>query len=166
MIIRDARETDLDAILSIHNDAIRTSTALWIDEPVDRAEREEWFADVTGSGYPVLVAELDGVAIGYASYGPWRTRCGYRDTVENSVYIADGHRGKGVGRALLVELIDRARAGRFHVMIADIEAGNAASRHLHESLGFELEGVVREVGLKFGRRLDLAILRLVLQPAT
>ena len=162
MIIRDAIDSDLDAILAIHNDAILSSVAIWTDEPVERSEREEWLAEHRRLGHPVLVAEVQGAVVGYASYGPWRSRCGYRDTVENSVYIAEGHRGSGIGRQLMTELITRARTAGMHIMIADIEAGNAASLHLHETLGFQLEGIVHEVGQKFGRRLDLAILRLAL----
>ncbi|CAN5125549.1 GNAT family N-acetyltransferase [soil metagenome] len=162
--IRDATPADLPAILNIHNDAIRTSRAIWMDEPVELSDREEWFASAQERDDAVLVAEVDGAVAGYASFGPWRERYGYRHSVENSVYIADGHQGAGLGRALLVELIARARAAGYHVMIADIEAGNRASIHLHESLGFLHEGLVREVGTKFGEWLDLAIMRLPLEP--
>jgi len=162
MKIRQAADADLDAILAIHNDAILNSTALWTDTTVDRAEREQWLADRTASGNPVLVAVDDGVAVGFASYAQWRARSGYRHTVEDSVYIAASHQGRGIGRALLVELIDHAKNAGHHVMLADIESGNTASISLHKGLGFEPAGQLDEIGRKFDRWLDLTILSLPL----
>lgn len=160
MVIRDATDADLDAILAIHNDAILNSPAIWDDAPVDRAEREEWFAVRVNAGNPVLVVEVDGVVVGYGTYAPWRWKRGYRNTVEDSIYLAAGAQGKGIGRALLTELIDHARASGHHVMLADIESSNAASIRLHESLGFERAGQLNEIGQKFDRWLDLTILAL------
>jgi L-amino acid N-acyltransferase len=162
MILRQAVDADLDAILAIHNDAILHSTALWTDEVVERSDREDWLAARTAAGDPVLVAvdaENDEIA-GYATYAPWRAKYGYRNTVEDSVYIAGPYQGRGIGRALLVELIERARGAGHHVMLADIESGNAASIGLHESLGFVEVGRLREIGTKFDRWLDLTILQL------
>ena len=163
MIIRQAVDADLDAILAIHNDAILNSTALWTDAPVDRAEREEWLAERTRSGNPVLVADDDGVAVGFATYAQWRVKWGYRHTVEDSVYIAATHQGRGIGRELLVQLVDHATAAGHHVMLADIESGNAASIALHKSLGFADVGRLNEIGRKFDRWLDLTILSLRLK---
>ena len=160
MQIRLAADADLDAILAIHNDAILNSTALWTDATVDRSEREQWLAERVASGSPVLVAVDDGVPVGYATYAQWRARWGYRHTVEDSVYIAASHQGRGIGRALLVELIDHANSAGHHVMLADIESGNAASIALHKSLGFEPAGQLNEIGRKFDRWLDLTILSL------
>ena len=160
MLIRPAVDADLDAILAIHNDAILNSTALWTDEVVDRSEREEWLASRISSGDAVLVAIDDGDLAGYAAYAPWRTKYGYRNTVEDSVYIAAPYQGRGIGRTLLVALIDHARTAGHHVMLADIESGNAASIRLHESLGFVEVGQLREIGQKFDRWLDLTILQL------
>lgn len=166
MQIRDATETDLDAILAIHNRAIEISLAIWTDDVVDRSERERWLAEHAAAGHPILVGVVEDTIAGYASYGPWRGKSGYRYTVEDSVYVADRFQGQGVGRALLEKLIAHARATNKHAMIADIEAGNTASIRLHESLGFVREGTIREVGVKFGQWLDLAILRLPLAPST
>ena len=163
MLIRDAVDADLDAILAIHNDAIRHSAAIWMDKTVDRAEREEWLADRTGSGYAVLVAEDDGVVVGFASYSQWRARSGYRHTMEDSVYIAGTHHGRGIGRALLTRLIEHAKAAGHHVMLADIESSNTASIKLHKSLGFQDAGQLNEIGTKFDRWLSLTILSLPLQ---
>jgi L-amino acid N-acyltransferase len=160
MLIRQAVDADLDAILAIHNDAILNSAAIWEDEPVDRSEREAWLAARTADGKPVFVAVDDGDVIGFASYAQWRSRCGYRHTVEDSVYLAASHRGRGIGRTLLVRLIEHARSAGHHVMLADIESGNTASVRLHESLGFVEAGRLRQIGRKFDRWLDLTILEL------
>lgn len=161
-VVRPAVENDVASILEIHNAAIVESLAIWSEETVDIDERLTWFAERARGGNPILVAESGAEVIGYASYGPWRQKSGYRFTVENSVYVRSTHRGGGVGRALMGDLIARARAAGLHAMIADIESGNEASIRLHESFGFVREGLVREVGTKFGRWLDLAILRLPL----
>ncbi|MFE6968807.1 GNAT family N-acetyltransferase [Isoptericola sp. NPDC057653] len=163
MLLRDAADSDLDGILTIHNDAIRTSTAIWTDDEVPRSEREAWFAAQRAAGNPVVVADDGGEVAGYATYAQWRAKSGYRHTVEDSIYVADGYRGRGLGRALLVELVARARAAGHRTMLADIEAGNVASVRLHESLGFGSVGRLPEVGTKFGQWLDLEILALPLQ---
>jgi L-amino acid N-acyltransferase len=160
MIIRPAVDADLDAILAIHNDAILNSTALWTDEVVPRSDREEWLASRTAAADAVLVAIEDDTLAGYAAYAPWRAKYGYRNTVEDSVYLAEPFQGRGLGRSLLAALIEHARAAGHHVMLADIESGNTASIRLHESLGFVEVGRLREIGTKFDRWLDLTILQL------
>jgi L-amino acid N-acyltransferase YncA len=160
MLIRQAVDADLDAILAIHNDAIANSTAIWTDDLVPRREREAWLATHTVAGDPVLVAIENDEVAGYATYAQWRAKWGYRHTVEDSVYLAPGHQGKGFGRALLTALIEQARAAGHHVMLADIESGNSASIRLHENLGFVEAGHLREIGTKFDRWLDLTILQL------
>ena len=162
MLIRQAVDADLDAILEIHNLAIRESLAIWTEEEVDRADRERWLLGRDREGFPVLVAEIDGAVAGYASYGPWREKSGYRFTVEHSVYVASDFQRRGVARALMVELIRVARAQGIHVMIGAIDAGNVASIALHTQLGFEPPLLVPEVGIKFGEWLDLAFMRLQL----
>ncbi|WP_395675113.1 GNAT family N-acetyltransferase [Inquilinus sp.] len=161
MRIRDAEAGDVAGILEIYNDAVVHTTAIWNEAVVDTADRAAWLEDRRRLGYPVLVAvDAEGRVAGYASFGDWRAWDGYRHTVEHSVYVHRDRRGGGVGRALLAALIDRARALGKHVMVAGIEAGNAGSIRLHQSLGFEPAGVMREVGAKFGRWLDLAFLQL------
>lgn len=162
MEIRDAVETDLPGILAIYNDAVAHTTAIWNETLVDLANRHAWWQGRRAQGYPVLVATSGGEVLGYASFGDWRAFDGYRHTVENSVYVAPGARGQGVGCALMVPLIDRARALGKHVMVAGIEAGNGASIRLHEGLGFVRVGLMPEVGIKFDRWLDLAFLQLTL----
>lgn len=159
MLIRDAHEDDLPAILAIHNDAVLTTTAIWNSTAVDLEDRRAWLAARRQAGYPVLVAEQAGEAAGYASFGDWRAWEGYRFTVENSIYIRADRRGRGIGSALLAPLV--AAAGRLgkHVMVAGIEAGNTASIRLHHRHGFVQVGHFREVGEKFGRWLDLVFLQ-------
>lgn len=167
MHIRDAEEHDLEGIMSIYNDAVAHTTAIWNDTQVDLANRRAWLADRRRAGYPVLVAVGDdGDVLGYASFGDWRAFDGYRHTVEHSVYVRADARGGGIGRALMKALIARAAAIGKHVMVAGIEAGNTGSIRLHEKLGFEQAGLLREVGTKFGGWLDLAFLQLRLDQRT
>lgn len=160
--IRDACADDLPGILTIHNEAVRNTTAIWDEETVDVDDRRAWLADRHEQGFPVLVAVSGGRVAGYASYGVWRAKSGYRHTVENSVYVHPDHHRRGVASALMTELISRARAGRVHVMVASIESGNAVSITLHERFGFRVVGVMPEVGVKFGRWLDMTYMQLIL----
>ncbi|AGT09521.1 GNAT family N-acetyltransferase [Paracoccus aminophilus] len=163
MMVRDASPEDVAAIAEIYNDAVRTTTAIWNDSTVDAANRLAWMQDRTRLGYPVLVATgASGEVLGYASFGDWRAFDGYRHTVEHSVYVARDARGQGIGKALMVALIERARTIGKHAMVAAIEAGNQGSIELHRKLGFRDAGVLTEVGMKFGRWLDLALLQLTL----
>ncbi|WP_245718544.1 GNAT family N-acetyltransferase [Nocardia miyunensis] len=162
-LIRDARESDLPEILAIHNDAIAETTAIWDTEPVDLPERLAWWQARTAGGFPVLVAEIDGAVAGYASYGQWRPKSGYRFTVENSVYVADRFHRRGIATALLTELLARAeRAGTVHAVIAAIESSNTTSIKLHEKFGFRTVGVLPEVGHKFGEWMGLTLMQLTL----
>ncbi len=165
MIIRDATEADLAAVLDIYNDAVANTTAIWNETLVDLANRQDWFAARMARGFPVLVADKDGTIGGYASYGDWRPFEGFRQTVEHSVYVHRDHRGSGIGRKLMTSLVERAATGGIHVMIAAIESGNSASIRLHEQLGFRVAGQFSEVGSKFGRWLDLTCMELKLPAA-
>ncbi|WP_411035134.1 GNAT family N-acetyltransferase [Shinella sp. BYT-45] len=158
--IRDAMEADLPAIMDIYNDAVANTTAIWNEAVVDLDDRRRWFSARRERGFPILVALRGRQVIGYASYGDWRNFDGYRHTVEHSVYVRSDVRGSGVGKRLLKALIDRASFNGVHVMIAGIEAENAASIRLHETLGFRVVGRFSEVGIKFGRWLDLTCMEL------
>ena len=163
MEIRDADPADIEGITAIYNDAVLHTTAIWNETTVDADNRQAWLAERQRAGYPVLVAidEKTNV-LGYASFGDWRAWEGYRHTVEHSVYIRSDQRGKGIGQGLMRELIKRARILGKHVMVAGIEAGNTGSIRLHEKLGFEQVGHLKEVGTKFGKWLDLVFLQLTL----
>ncbi|MBF8778995.1 N-acetyltransferase [Pseudomonas fulva] len=162
--IRDALAEDVPGILAIYNDAVRNTTAIWNETPVDLANRQAWFEARAAHGYPILVAVDDSGVLGYASFGDWRPFEGFRYSVEHSLYVRDDQRGRGLGFALMQALIERARGRGKHVMVAAIERGNAASIRLHERLGFEVTGQMPQVGVKFGRWLDLTFMQLVLTP--
>lgn len=159
--IRPATEADLPAILVIYNDAVENTTAIWNEKPADLANRKAWFADRTGKGFPVLVAERDGV-IGYGSFGDFRPFDGYRVTVEHSVYVSKDARGQGAGETLLASLIAEAKRMQKHNMIGGIDASNAPSIALHVKFGFEEVGRMPGVGEKFGKPLDLVLMQKVL----
>jgi phosphinothricin acetyltransferase len=165
MIIRDAAEADLPALRDIFNDAVLNTTAIWMDDVVDLANRQAWFSARAKQGYPILVAEnAAGEVVGYASFGDWRPFDGFCHTVEHSVYIRADQRGNGLGPLLMAALIERARACGKHVMVAAIESGNGASIRLHERLGFITTGQMPQVGRKFSRWLDLTFMQLILTP--
>ncbi|AVE06892.1 GNAT family N-acetyltransferase [Pseudomonas palleroniana] len=163
-MIRDATEQDLPAIRDIYNDAVRNTTAIWNEQPVDLANRLAWFSARQAQGYPVLVSTENNEVTGYASFGDWRPFEGFRYSVEHSVYVHSDQRGKGVGPRLMEALIQRARACGKHVMVAAIESGNQASIRLHERQGFITTGQMPRVGIKFGRWLDLTFMQLALNP--
>jgi phosphinothricin acetyltransferase len=162
LILRDATEADLPAIRDIYNHAVEHTTAIWNDVLIDLDNRRAWLEFRRAKGFPVLVAEVEGRIAGYASYGDWRAFDGYRHTVEHSVYVEKDFYGRGIGKALMTALIERARAGDIHVMVAAIEAGNQGSIALHQKLGFRTVGTHLEVGKKFGRWLDLTMMELKL----
>ncbi|MCQ4634214.1 phosphinothricin acetyltransferase [Shinella sp. BE166] len=158
--IRDAAEADLPGILDIYNDAVANTTAIWNEAEVDLANRKAWFAARREQGFPILVAVRGRQVVGYASYGDWRAFDGFRHTVEHSVYVRGDARGTGTGKRLMKALVDRASFNGIHVMVGCIEAENAASIKLHEKLGFRTVGRFSEVGIKFGRWLDLTCMEL------
>jgi phosphinothricin acetyltransferase len=159
MQIRPAAEPDLPALTAIYNEVIASSTAVYSDAPVDVADRYAWWTARTGQGYPVLVADAGEGVIGFSTFGDFRAWPGYRFSVEHSVHVAAGQRGGGVGRTLVEALFPIAAALGKHVMLAGVDAENAASIRFHERLGFEQVGRLREVGFKFDRYLDLVFLQ-------
>jgi L-amino acid N-acyltransferase len=158
MELREATAADLPGILAIYNDVIATTTAVYAYEPVALADREAWFAGRRAVGYPVLVMAQAGDVLGFGSFGDWRAWPAYATTVEHSVHVRADQRGKGIGRALVTALIERAAGLGKHVMIAGIDADNAASIGLHAALGFERVAHHREVARKFDRWLDLVFM--------
>ncbi|KEO80886.1 GNAT family N-acetyltransferase [Tumebacillus flagellatus] len=159
--IRNARIEDLPALLSIYNRAVETTTATFDLERQTYEEREVWFHKYDEK-YPLIVAEVDGQVAGYGSLSKFRDKQAYSKSVENSVYIDERFQRRGIGRALLEELVNRARHIGYHTIIAGITAGNEGSVKLHEAFGFELCGVFRQVGYKFDAWQDVEFYQLML----
>jgi len=159
MLLRDAAEDDLAGLAAIYNDVIATSTAIYSSVPVTLEDRRQWWRARVAAGYPVLVALDDSGVIGFSTFGDFRSWPGYRFTVEHTVHVRADRRGGGVGTKLLEALFPLAAALGKHMMIAAVDAANAASIRFHERLGFEQAGCLREVGHKFGRWLDLVFLQ-------
>ena len=151
-------------ILAIFNEAIANSTALYDYKPRTAESMVSWFDAKSRGTYPVIGVENDaGELMGFASYGPFRAWPAYKYTVEHSVYVEARFRGQGAGRMLLGALILAAGRQDYHVMVGGIDASNAVSIKLHESLGFTACGIVKHAGFKFGRWLDLAFYQLILR---
>ena len=161
--VRAAREDDMAAVLDIYNEEVRHSTATYqyaertLDEQV-----AQWLAKrADGHRFFVAVTDSDEV-VGYANYGLFRPREGWRFTCEHSVYLHREWRGRGLGKLLLPAVMAHARERGFHSMVGVVDAANAASVRLHESMGFTVAGVIREGGYKFDRWLDVAFVQAML----
>ena len=161
-MISPATRADLAEILAIYNEVIRNSTAVYQEVELSAERGETWFAAKLAGGFPFLVARDASGVTGFGSFGEFRAWPCYRHSVEHSVHVRSDRRGQGIGRALVVQLIGRARTAHKHVMLAGIDADNTVSIGLHESLGFRQVGHLHEVGFKFGRWLDLVFLELAL----
>jgi L-amino acid N-acyltransferase YncA len=158
LIIRPAKLEDLESITQVYNEAVQTTVATFDTEPKTVEEQRAWFQN-HGPEYPVLVAESDGVVSGWASLSKWSDRRAYSGTGEISLYVKEESRGRGVGRKLLEEIVGEGEKVGLHTIIARIAGGNRVSIHLHESLGFEHIGIMREVGRKFGKLLDVYLMQ-------
>ena len=156
--LRSARLDDLDAITEIYNEAILKTTATFDTEPKTNEEQKKWFDD-HGSKNPILVAEQDGVIVGWVSLSKWSDRCAYSDTAEISLYVQEMYQGRGIGRCLMEEIIKEGKKARLHTIIARITEGNESSLHLHRSVGFSSIGTMKGVGKKFGKRLDVHLMQ-------
>jgi L-amino acid N-acyltransferase YncA len=161
MTITDATPADLPRINEIYNHYVLYSTATYQDEPEKIESRQAWF-DRHGAAYPVTVAREDGAIVGWASLSPYHARSAYRMTVECSVYVDPQCHRRGVGKALMHDLITRARTAGHHTIIGLIDSDQAASLGLHKLLGFVPVAHLREVGFKFGRWLDVIYVQLIL----
>jgi len=169
-IIRRAVWEDCPDILAIYNDAVLSTTASYDYEPRSLEHRQQWFASRERERYPVFVAvnssgEDSGRIVGWSALNPYHDRVGYRFTSENSVYVAEDQRGRGIGSRLLAPLIPAAEERGLHTIIAAIDSSNEASLRLHARFGFETVGHFKQVGYKFGRWLDVIYLeRLLREP--
>ncbi len=155
---------DAAAIRAIYNHEVENHTTTLDMVPRSLDDQRTWIAQRSGAFSAVVAVagdEADAV-VGFASMSPYRERAAYSPTVEDSIYVSRAHGGAGIGRLLMNDLIETARGSGFHSMVARIEASGAASRALHRACGFELVGIERQVGRKFGRWLDVAIMQLML----
>lgn len=156
-------ERHADAILEMFNESILNSTALYDYQPRASETMGPWFETKRNRDFPVIgVEDDDSVLLAFGSYGTFRHWPAYKYTVEHSVYVHKDHRGRGLGRTVMRQLMAAARQNDVHVMMGGIDAMNTASIALHEQLGFKHVGTFPQVGFKFGRWLDLAFYQLLL----
>jgi phosphinothricin acetyltransferase len=159
--IRLAIEADLPAIDDIYNWYVPRSTCTYQEVVEPFEQRVRWFGE-HGPRHPVTVALIDGQIVGWGALSAFRERAAYRHTVENSVYIHHDHHGRGIGSALLADLIERARALGHHTIIAGIDAEQVSSIALHRKFGFVECAQMKQVGRKFDRWLDVVFMQLML----
>ena len=157
-LIRRAEMRDLESITAIYNDAIVKTIAAFDTQPKTAQEQISWF-EKHGPKHPILVADSGGDVIGWISLSEWSDRCSYSDTAEVSLYVAEEHRGKGVGRKLLKAALYEGREIGLHTIVSRIAGGNETSVRLHESFGFQHIGIMREVGRKFGKLIDVYLMQ-------
>lgn len=161
--IRPAEAKDIPGILEIINHNILHSTAVYDYEPKSLSEMQPWFEERQQEGYKVIVAEHNNSVAGYAAYGIFKPKKGYRFTVEHSVYISEKFQGKGIGKLLMAELIALAKKDGIHSMIGVIDADNKSSIEFHKQFGFKETGFLKEAGFKFGRWLNVTFMQLILE---
>ncbi|MGG2201156.1 N-acetyltransferase family protein [Paenibacillus validus] len=161
MRIRQAHLRDVPQILDIYNEAIANTVATFDTVPRTLEQQEQWF-EQHGDAFPVLVAELDGIVAGWSSLNRYSDRLAYARTSELSLYTRDGYRGQGIGKALLEAVLAQGKQAGLHTVLSRIEEGNASSLHLHRLFGFETVGTMREVGVKFGRLLNVVLMQKML----
>ncbi len=162
MQVRLATLDDAEAIREIYNLEVTGSTVTFDLVPRSLADQQEWLRARAGA-HPAVVAETDdGEVAGFGSLSPYRDRPAYSTSVEDSIYVHSAHRGEGVGRVLLSELLRLAEVHGFHAVMARIVGGHEASITLHTGCGFRLVGIEREVGRKFGKWLDVVLMQKLL----
>jgi L-amino acid N-acyltransferase YncA len=155
---------DSEGLRRIYNLEVAETTVTFDLVPRTPAEQATWIAEHSGSHPAIVAVDDDGTVVGFASLSPYRPRPAYTPTVEDSVYVDRDHRGRGVGKLLLTELVDLARDHGFHSIIGRIVGGHDASIRLHKTCGFEEIGSEREVGRKFGKWLDVVLVQRMLDP--
>lgn len=160
--IRRATPADLPAINDIYNYYVLHSTCTYQLEPETEEDRRIWFEQHSPEKHPVTVAIIGEGLVGWGALSPFRPRAAYAHTVEASVYLHHDMHRRGIGRALLVDLIARAKAAGHHTLIGGASADQTASLSLQDSLGFQRVGLLKEVGFKFGQWLDVVYCQLML----
>ena len=158
LTIRQVTINDLESITEIYNEAILKTVATFDTEKKTLEEQKKWFEE-HGPKNPIIVAVEDDLVVGFASLSKYSDRCAYSDTAEISLYVREKHQGKGIGKRLMEAIIQEGETSGLHAVIARITKGNKTSVNLHKSLGFEHIGILKEVGLKFGKRLDVYLMQ-------
>ncbi|ULL14701.1 N-acetyltransferase [Paenibacillus sp. H1-7] len=161
MIIRTAVEADIHAILAIYNEAVLHTVATFDTVPRTLEQQQQWF-QLHGTRYPVLVAELGGIVVGWASLNPYSDRLAYERTSELSLYIHHDFRGQGIGKKLMDQVLKAGKEAGLHTVLSRITEGNDSSIYIHREFGFDYIGVMREVGFKFDRMLDVILMQKML----
>jgi L-amino acid N-acyltransferase YncA len=165
LLIRPSRDDDVAAITTIYGHHVLHGVASFEEVPPSEAEMARRRAEIVGRGFPHVVAERGGKVVGYCYAGPYRARVGYRFSVEDSIYIEPGEVGRGIGRALLAEIIERSTELGYRQMIAVIGGSETLpSIRLHAALGFSHIGVFTSIGFKFGRWIDSVYMQRPLGP--
>lgn len=160
VVVRDATDGDMADVQGIYAHHVLNGLATFEEVPPAVDEMRGRRNAVLAAGLPYLVAELEGRVVGYAYATSYRPRPAYRHTIEDSVYVADGLNGRGIGVALLEVLIARTEAGPWRQMIAVIgNSGNAGSIALHRRMGFKMVGTLRSVGFKLGQWVDTVLMQ-------
>jgi len=161
MNIRNAIKEDVPDILDILNEAIANTTAVYDYYPRTLEMQMDWFAKKKEANMPVLVVTEGVKVIGFGSYSVFRPWEGYKYSAEHSIYIDSDHRGKGLGKKILIELMQLAKDSGMHCMIAGIDSENIGSIELHKKFGFKEVARFKEVGYKFDRWLDAVFMQLI-----
>ncbi len=162
-IIRPAQQHDLPAITDIINYNILHSTAVYDYDIKAEQEITGWFRAKQDNNWPVFVAVYNNQVAGYATFGTFRYKEGFKYTVEHSVYVSEVYTGLGIGKQLLSQLIQSAKQQGYHTMIGCIDASNTGSITFHKHFGFTEQGILKQSGFKFGKWLDLLFMQLMLK---
>jgi L-amino acid N-acyltransferase len=160
--VRPATVADAPAIAAIYNHEVLVTTSTFDLVPRTLDDQRDWLLDRSGAFSAIVAVDDEAGVVGFGSLSPYKERAAYRTSVEDSVYVDRAFGGRGIGTVLVVRLLEIARESGFHTVIARIEAGGTASRALHARCGFELVGIERQVGRKFNRWLDVAIMQVML----
>lgn len=162
VIIRKAIRKDVQAMLVIYNAATQEPASAYEDVPHTLSQREEWFDYFSNRNFPIIVAECDGVVVGWGSLGPHQERAGFRFTGSVAVYVDKMYRRRGIGGQLLKAMLEEGRQRKLHTVLAVIDSGNGPSLALHQQHGFSQAGVLKEAGCKFGEWRDAVYLQCLL----
>ena len=163
LTIREATSDDAEAIRLIYNHEVENETSTMDLVSRTLETQREWIAARSGAFCAVVAVDSSGTVLGFGALSEYKDRSGYRSTVENSVYVRRDVARRGIGKQILLHLLETATVSGFHSVIARIEAQSLASRGLHSSCGFELVGIEKQVARKFGKWLDIAVMQCILQ---